>query len=107
MGEFSWEYIGMGFQANIDMLLHMSFITAAWLRTRNDLEQKSMIIVLCIIATHIILPSCKKYMDKELGQSDYQIKSYVLVFAMACGIMVRYLLRHYQTQKYSSPQTHF
>jgi len=102
--EFSWEYIGMGVQANIDMLLHMGFITAVWLRTRIDLEQKPLLVSYIIIVIHVILPSTKKYMDKELGQNDWQIKAFLLVIGLCSGIVSRYLLRRYQTQKYAAPQ---
>merc|ERR1719445_406987 len=100
--EFSWEYFGMGLQANIDMLLHMSFIAAVWLRTRNDLGQKSMMATLSVIAIHILLPSTKKYMDKVLEQGAWQIKCVIFVIALSSCVTMRYLLKLYQTRKYSS-----
>jgi len=64
--EFDWSNIQTGIQANINLLLHISFVTAVWLWSRKKLDKKLTSFVVGIIIVSCVLPSFSNVLRVQL-----------------------------------------
>lgn len=97
--EFSWEYIGMGVESNINLLMNMGFIGAAWLRSRSDLESAAVPVAYCVIAIFVCMPSITNFLRVMVGLSAWNAQLVRLGIGMCSGLLIKAFIARYTTHK--------
>jgi len=82
--EFSWNYIQTSLEANINLLLHISFVTFVWLWSRKKLQRKLLPFVYAGIIIYSVLPFVANYMQSVLHLGAWT----VLVFHLAATALL-------------------
>jgi hypothetical protein len=62
--EFSWSYLEMALNSNVQLLVHLAFVSFVWLRTRTDLNKAALPLVWTGLAALCALPSVDKSVDR-------------------------------------------
>jgi len=82
--EFSWDYIEMGVQSNINLILHLASSTVVWLGMRNDLDPMAFMVVIVSCFCQLILSSVGNYMKLNLQHAS----STILAMRFSCAAVL-------------------
>lgn len=97
--EFSWEYIQMGVEANINLLFNMAFIGAAWLWSRNDLEVGAVPVSCAVIAIFVAMPSVMHFLRLVVGLSAWNAQLVRFGVGLCTGLLIKAFISRYTTHK--------
>jgi len=64
--EFSWEFIQMAVESNINLFVHLGTVCVVWLLRRTNIEQSAQPVLITIAGLYLIQPSIVSYMTLVL-----------------------------------------
>jgi len=100
--EFSWEYIEMGIASNINLLFHLAFVAAVWLRTRTDLEASAVPFIYGSIVAYTLWPSVNSYLALVAEVDSWYILGLKLVLSIGLALIARLCFGRYITRHASA-----
>jgi hypothetical protein len=97
--EFSWEYLHMGVSANIDLFVHLAFVTAVFLISRRDAEAALLPVSVAIAAACLVLPSAACFLSFAVGLPLTAVFAARAAAAAVLALAARTAFRRFDSQQ--------
>jgi len=95
--EFSWSFVQTSIEANVNLVLHISFITAVWLWSRKKLDRKLMPAIVFTLVVYSVLPLATNYLRYILDFSSWTILLIHIGVTLFLGVLARGLYSSFQS----------
>jgi len=95
--EFSSSFVQTSIEANVNLVLHISFVTAVWLWSRKKLDKKLMPGIVFILVVYSVIPLATNYLRIALELGSWTILLIHIGVTMLLAVVARGLYSSFQS----------
>eukprot|EP01102_Stenamoeba_stenopodia_P017478 TRINITY_DN6266_c0_g1_i1.p1 TRINITY_DN6266_c0_g1~~TRINITY_DN6266_c0_g1_i1.p1 ORF type:complete len:228 (-),score=40.37 TRINITY_DN6266_c0_g1_i1:56-739(-) len=95
--EFTWSFIQMSLEANINLLLYIALTALVWLWGRKNLDKSSSNVLTGTFVVYALFPVFIDYLKLEVQMDSWNIVALEAVFAVAIAGLAKQLYQQYST----------
>lgn len=100
---FSWDHLQSSIEANIHLVLHLSFVAAVWLATRRKVGSGVLPVLVCFLTAMCFQPAVMSYLRLVLHWPAWYLLGIKAGIALAAAV-ISYRLYSLVMRRITAPQ---